>query len=82
MTFLNLKKNLLSRLRMKESWVIFFILGVIMMNFPFISIFDKPDILFGMPLLYLYLQIGWFVSILVIVVFTKSIDHRDDNGEG
>lgn len=82
MTFLNIKKSLLSRLRMKESWVIFFILGVIMMNFPFISIFDKPDILFGMPLLYLYLQIGWFVSILVIVVFTKSIDQKDDNGQG
>lgn len=75
----HLKKSLLSRLRLKESWVIFFILGCIMMNFPFITIFDKPDILFGMPLLYFYLQVGWFISILVIFVFAKSIDQKDDN---
>lgn len=74
-----LKKELLSRLRLKESWVIFFILGIIMMNAPFITIFNKPDNLSGMPLLYLYLQIGWLVSILVIVVFTKSIDHKNNS---
>jgi Na+-driven multidrug efflux pump len=74
-----LKKSLLSRLRLKESWVIFFILGIIMMNYPFINIFNKPDRLFGMPALYFYLQFGWLISILVIVIFTKSIDHKDDS---
>jgi uncharacterized membrane protein len=74
-----MKKSLLSRLRLKESWVLFFILGVIMMNFPFISIFDKPDTLFGMPLLYFYLQVGWFISILVIVVFARSIDQNNND---
>jgi hypothetical protein len=74
-----IKSLLLQRLRLKESWVIFFILGIIMMNYPFISIFNKPASLFEFPLLYLYLVIGWFISIVVIVLFTKAIDHRDDD---
>ncbi|GAM10620.1 hypothetical protein OR1_02909 [Geobacter sp. OR-1] len=72
------KKSILLRLRLRESWVIFFILGIIMMNYPFISIFDKPIKFSGYPLLYLYLMIGWVISIVVIVLFTKAIDHRDD----
>jgi hypothetical protein len=79
MIWLRVKSVLLQRLRLKESWVIFFILGIIMMNYPFISIFNKPISLFGFPLLYLYLMIGWFISIIVIVLFTMSIDHRDDD---
>jgi len=76
------KKGILLRLKLRESWVIFFILGIIMMNYPFISIFDKPDKFFGFPLLYIYLMIGWMVSIIVILLFTKAIDDRDDQGKG
>ncbi|MBI5656830.1 MAG: hypothetical protein HZC44_08445 [Geobacter sp.] len=72
------KGLLLQRLRLKESWVIFFLLGIIMMNVPFIGIFNKPVTIFGVPLLYLYLQLGWLVSILFISIFTKSIDQSDD----
>ena len=32
----------LRHLHLKETWVIFFILGIIMMNYPFIHIFDTP----------------------------------------
>lgn len=74
------KGLLLQRLRLKESWVIFFLMGIIMMNVPFIGIFNKPVTLFGVPLLYLYLQLGWLVSILFISIFTKSIG-ESDNGE-
>jgi len=72
------KGLLLQRLRLKESWVIFFLMGIIMMNVPFIGIFNKPVTLFGVPLLYLYLQLGWLVSILFISIFTKSIGESDD----
>ncbi|MBT0662752.1 hypothetical protein KI809_00410 [Geobacter pelophilus] len=74
----NVKKGLVRRLRLRESWVIFFVLGIIMMNYPFISIFDKATKFMGFPLLYLYLIIGWLISIVVIVLFTKAIDSRDD----
>jgi hypothetical protein len=59
-------------LSLKESWVIFFILGIIMMNFPFLSIFNKATEFWGMPLLYLYLYAGWGVSIAVIVLFSRT----------
>ena len=78
-----LKYKVLQRFRIKEAWVIFFILGIIMMNYPFIHIFHKPRILlFGMPVLFLYLYIGWFVSIVVIRLFVKAIDLHNDDQEG
>jgi len=58
----------------KEAWVIFFILGIIMINFPFIHIFNKTVPLFGFPLLVLYFLLGWPVSILVIYLFTRGVN--------
>ena len=74
-----LKRLLLTRLRLRESWIIFFVLGAIMMNYPFISIFNKPAQLFGIPILYLYLQLGWAVSIFVIWLFNKANDLSDND---
>jgi len=73
--------------RFKEAWVIFFILGVIMLNFPFIHIFNKNTTVLGFPLLILYFFVGWLISILVIYLFTRKIDtlrnesKEDDQGE-
>lgn len=75
-----LKHNFLNRLSLKESWVIFFILGLIMLNYPFLNIFNKPNILFGFPLMYIYIIGGWAVSILVVYLFTKSIKQDNRNG--
>lgn len=61
-------------IRLKESWVLCFLLGLVMLNFPFIEIFNKPIQLFGIPLLVLYFLIGWPLSILVIFLFTRQID--------
>lgn len=69
------KRKLLRHFHIREVWVIFFILGIIMMNYPFIHIFHKPRILvFGMPVLFLYLYVGWMISIFVIYLFVKAID--------
>lgn len=79
-----LKLIMLRRLRLKESWVIFFILGIIMMNYPFLHIFNKPRQLLQMPLLYLYFNIGWLISIVVIYLFTRALnlpDEENDQGE-
>ena len=74
-----LTRKLIKHLRLKESWVIFFILGIIMLNYPFIHIFNKSQAIFGFPILYLYLQAGWASSIFVIYLFTKAIHTHDDN---
>lgn len=80
-----LTQLVLKRLRLKESWVIFFILGIIMMNYPFISIFNKAIAIFQIPLLYFYLFFGWLVSIFVIFLFSRANqlprDDVQDSGE-
>lgn len=70
-----LRQRLMHRLQLPESWLIFFIMGIIMMNFPFIHIFNKADTIFGFPLMFLYLFIGWAVSISVIYLFTVAVGH-------
>jgi Na+-driven multidrug efflux pump len=72
-----LRTQIIHRLQLPESWIIFFILGIIMMTFPFLNIFNKPVLLFGMPLLFLYLTVGWIISIIVIYLF--MIASRDEN---
>ncbi len=74
-----IRSRIMHRLQLRESWVIFFILGIIMMNFPFLNIFNKPDTIFGFPLLYLYLTVGWAISIGVIYLFTLAVS--DPNGK-
>ncbi|MFA7405172.1 MAG: hypothetical protein WC007_14345 [Pelobacteraceae bacterium] len=64
-----LRTQIIHRLQLRESWVIFFILGIIMMSFPFLNIFNKPILLFGLPLLFLYFTAGWIISIIVIYLF-------------
>jgi hypothetical protein len=74
----NMRRRLLQRLQLPESWVIFFIMGIIMMNFPFLHIFNKPDTIFGFPLIFLYFFIGWAVSIFVIYLFTLAVGSSDE----
>jgi len=74
----SLRHKLLQRLQLPETWVIFFIMGIIMMNFPFVNIFNKPDTILGFPLVFLYFYIGWAVSIFVIYLFTLTARHSDD----
>lgn len=76
-----LKLALLKRLRLRESWVIFFILGVIMLNYPFIQIFNKPVRVAGIPVLYLYFIGGWAVAIFVIYLFSRAVDLSTDKDE-
>ena len=77
-----IRHRLLHRLQLRESWVIFFIMGIIMLNFPFMNIFNKSDTLFGFPLLFLYLTIGWAVSIFVIYLFTLAVNQDNTTHRG
>jgi len=66
-------------LRLRETWIICFLLGIIMLNYPFIEIFNKQAYVLGMPMLVLYFMIGWPVSILVILFFTSSLRKEDSD---
>lgn len=73
---------MLNRLSLKESWVIFFILGLIMLNYPFLDIFNKQTEFFGVPLMFVYIFGGWAISILVIYLFTISTRHENHSNDG
>ena len=76
------RHKMLLRLQLRESWVIFFIMGIIMLNFPFLHIFNKSDTLFGFPLLFIYFTVGWACSIFVIYLFTLAVDHNSTARHG
>ena len=58
------------KLPLRDAWVIWFVLGVIMLNYPFLHIFNKNVLIFGVPLTILYFFVGWPVSIFVIYLFS------------
>jgi hypothetical protein len=76
-----IKEVVIGRLKLKDSWVICFVLGFIMMNYPFISIFNKAKRPFGIPLLYLYLLLGWVFSIFIVYLFSRAERHSSDTKE-
>lgn len=57
-------------IREKEWWVILFILGIIVLNYPFIEIFNKIIFVFGYPIFFLYIYVGWAISIFIIFLYT------------
>jgi hypothetical protein len=75
-----IKEVVIGRLKLKDSWVICFVLGFIMMNYPFLSIFNKTNRPFDIPLLYLYLLLGWVFSIFIVYLFSRAERH-DSEGE-
>ena len=60
----------LRKLPLRDAWVIWFVLGVVMLNYPFLHIFNKEILIFGIPLTILYFYVGWPVSIFVIYLFS------------
>lgn len=68
------------KLPLKDAWVIWFILGIVMLNYPFMHIFNKNIPVFGIPLTILYFFVGWPISIFVIYLFSIYLEHSDLHG--
>jgi predicted Kef-type K+ transport protein len=62
-----------STLPLHEAWIIFFFLGMVMLNYPFLHIFNKGLPIFGVPLILIYLMVGWPLSILVVYLFSINL---------
>ena len=59
------------RQQYKEYIVILFIVGVLALKYPMLDLFDRPWLPFGVPLLYLYLYLTWFVLIVLLIVVVQ-----------
>ena len=68
-------------LHLREAWVIFFVLGLVMLNFPFLHIFNKDVQVLGTPLIILYLMVGWPLSIFVVYLFSHLLGTETETDE-
>ena len=52
-----------------------FLLGVLLFNYPILSLFNLAEMLAGIPVLFLYLFAAWA---LIIVLAAVAIERRSD----
>jgi hypothetical protein len=62
----------------REAWILCLILGTIMLNFPFLQIFNTSRFIFGIPILIFYFFVGWPISIAVIFLFVNRLQHEEE----
>lgn len=62
----------MNRLRRNGEWsVVLFVVALLAFNPPVLSIFSVPDLLFGIPLLYLYIFFAW-AGVIALLAFNVS----------
>ncbi len=49
-----------------------FLLGWVLLDFPVLSLFDRPGEVLGMPLLYVYLFAAWLLLIVLMGVVAEG----------
>ena len=68
-----MQRNLLSGQRL----VAIFLVGVVLFNYPMISLFDRAAVLFGLPVLVVYLFTVWLG---LIVAMAWVIERQGERG--
>lgn len=63
--------------RRRERLVALVVLGMLALNYPLVALFSRATLVFGIPLLYLYLFVAWLV---VIVLVARSVALTDADG--
>jgi len=58
--------------RQKERLVVMLIIGVIALNYPLLSLASRLRLLFGIPVLYLYLFAVWSLFILFLALILEK----------
>lgn len=48
-----------------------FILGCTLLSYPVLTIFNLKSLVFGLPLLYLYVFVAWFIVIVLVYCVVK-----------
>jgi hypothetical protein len=65
---------MLRRSRRSQRLVALFFLGVLLFDYPLLALFNRHATLFGVPLLYAYLFLGWLLLILLIALVVEFSD--------
>lgn len=55
-----------------QRFVALCILGILLFNFPILTLFNVPGTLFGVPILYAYIFIAWAALITLMALLAES----------
>lgn len=58
--------------RQNERLIVMLVIGVILLNFPLLSLFSRIKLFFGIPVLYLYIFSVWVVFILCLALVLEK----------
>jgi len=65
---------------LRQTLVALFFLGLVLFNYPVVSLFNRPLLVGGIPLFYLYLFAVWFGLVLLIGLATVLRSRRAGPG--
>lgn len=54
-----------------QRMVAVFAAGVLLLNYPLLSLFDRPLTVFGLPLLHVYLFVAWTALVVAVAVIVE-----------
>ena len=57
--------------RYRDHVVVLFIAGLLALNYPLLAIANRLSLPFGIPLLYLYIFLLWFVLIIAMALISR-----------
>lgn len=64
----------MSRLRRNGEWsVVLFVVALLAFNPPVLSIFSVPELIFGIPVLYLYIFAAWGGAIVLLALNVSGL---------
>ncbi len=69
--------------KINKRLVALFLLGCLLLNFPIISLFNLEILIFGLPLLYVYIFIIWclIIGLTALAALFHSRERADDSGD-
>ena len=64
-----------------ERLLALFLLGIVAFTPPFLGIFNTPRLIFGIPILYLYLFTAWglLIGLVALTIHRTAADDDDDD---
>ncbi|MEO3428620.1 hypothetical protein AAFN88_07160 [Pelagibius sp. CAU 1746] len=68
----------MNRRRSGEWSVVLFIVALLAFNPPVLTIFSVPELIFGVPVLYLYILLAWGAAIALLALNVPGLTEPED----